>query len=122
MRPENKVDLGVIQVHTNVIADICSLAIAEIEGVTLFRNDPLEGLASLVGVRLNTAVEVRVEASGQVSVVVKVILRYGLNLPETSRRIQDAVMTAVEKMADINLRDVDVSIQGINKGVASCVS
>ena len=67
---------------------------------------------------LNTAVDVRVEASGQVSVVVKVVLRYGMNLSEISRRIQDVVMTAVEKMADINLRDVDVSIQGINRGVA----
>lgn len=118
MRPENKVDLGVIQVHTNVIADICSAAIADLEGVSLAHNEPLEGLASMVGYRLNTAVDVRVEASGQVSVVVKVILCYGMNLPETSRRIQDAVMTAVERMADINLRDVDVSIQGINRGVA----
>ena len=118
MRPENKVDLGVIQVHTNVIADICSAAMVDIEGVALLHNEPLEGLARIVGIRLNTAVDVRVESSGQVSVVVKVILEYGMNLSETSRRIQDAVMTAVERMADINLRDVDVSIQGINRGVA----
>ncbi|MBF0593790.1 MAG: Asp23/Gls24 family envelope stress response protein [Candidatus Omnitrophica bacterium] len=116
MRPENKVDLGVIQVHTNVVADICSAAIADIEGVTLARNDQVEGLFSLVGVRRNTAVDVRVETNGQVSVVVKVDIRFGMNLSETSRRIQDVVMTAVEKMADINLRDVDVSIQGINRG------
>lgn len=122
MRPENKVDLGVIQVHTKVIADICSAAIMDIDGVTLSHHETLEGLASIIGIRLNTAVDVRVEPSGQVSVVVKVIVLYGMNLPETSRRIQDAVMTAVEKMADINLRDVDVSIRGINRRVPQCVS
>ncbi|MEI6438188.1 MAG: Asp23/Gls24 family envelope stress response protein [Candidatus Omnitrophota bacterium] len=118
MRPENKVDLGVIAVHTNVIADICSAAVADIDGVTLAHKEQLEALASMVGIRLNTSVDVIVEPSGQVSVIVKVLVRYGMNLPETSRRIQDAVMTAVEKMADINLRDVDVSIRGINRGAA----
>jgi uncharacterized alkaline shock family protein YloU len=118
MRPENKVNLGIIQVHTNVIADICAAAIAEIAGVSLSRNEVVEGSFALVGLRRNTAVDVRVEPNGQVSVVVRVLVLYGMNLSETSRRVQDSVMTAVEKMADINLRDVDVSIQGISKGVA----
>jgi len=116
MHPENKINLGAIQVHTNVLADICAAAIADIDGVTLFRNDYKEGFLSLFGIRRNTAVDVRVDPSGHVSLVVRVDLRYGLNLAETSRHIQDAVMTAVEKMADINLRDVDVSIQGIQRG------
>ncbi len=116
MHPENKVNLGVVQVHTNVLADICAAAIADIDGVTLSRNDQKEGLLSLVGIRRNTAVDVRMEPSGHIALVVRVDVRYGLNLAETSRRIQDAVMTAVEKMADINLRDVDVNIQGIQRG------
>ncbi len=119
MRPENKINLGVIQVHTNVIADICAAAIVEIEGVLLVRNEPLEGLLGLAGFCRNTAVDVRVDPNGHVRVVVKVSVRYGMNLSETSRRVQDAVMTAVEKMTDINLSDVDVSIQGINAGCLS---
>jgi uncharacterized alkaline shock family protein YloU len=117
MRPENKVDLGVIQVHTNVIADICAEAIADVEGVALLRNESLESLCRIVGIRKNTAVQVQLEADGQVRrVVVKVTVRYGLNLSDISRRVQDSVMTAVERMADVNLRDVDVSIEGIQRG------
>ncbi len=116
MRPENKVNLGVIQVHKRVIADICTAAIMEIEGVAMARHVLLEDIFGLLGKHKNSAVEVRMDANGQVSVVVKVLVRYGINLAEVSRRIQDAVMTAVEKMADINLRDVDVSIQGIERG------
>lgn len=116
MRPENKVNLGVIQVHKCVIADICTVAIAEVEGVAMERNVMLEDVCGLFGCRKNSAVDVRIDNSGQVSVVVRVLVRYGINLADISRRIQDAVMTAVERMADINLKDVDVSIQGIERG------
>ena len=116
MRPDAKVDLGVIQVHKNVIADICTAAILDVDGVSIARNETLDGILSTFGVRNNSGVDVVVDPAGQVSVVVKVNVRYGLNLAETSRRIQDVVMTAIEKMADINLRDVDVNIQGIERG------
>ncbi len=116
MRPQNTINLGIIQVHKRVIADICTAAITEIEGVSMARNKAMEGLFGFFGRRKNSAVDVRVDASGQVSVVVKVLVRYGINLSDVSRRIQDVVMTAAEKMADINLRDVDVSIQGIERG------
>jgi uncharacterized alkaline shock family protein YloU len=116
MRPENGVDLGVIQVHRRVIADICTAAIAEVEGVSMARNVLVEDLCGLFGSRRNSSVDVRVDTNGYVSVVVRVIVRYGINLADISRRIQDVVMTAVEKMADINLKDVHVSIQGIERG------
>lgn len=116
MRPENKINLGVIQVHKRVIADICVAAVLEVDGVTMARNVPLEDLYAVFGGRMNSAVDVRVDAAGQVSVVMKVLVRYGINLADVSRRIQDVVMTAVEKMADINLKDVDVNIQGIERG------
>ncbi len=118
MRPENKVNLGAIQVHKVVIADIASAAIEEIGGVTMARNETLEGLAGLFGVRYNSAVEVRVDPRNQVRLVINVKVNFGMNLADTSRRIQDVVMTAVERMADINLRDVDISIQGIERGQA----
>jgi uncharacterized alkaline shock family protein YloU len=116
MRQNDKVDLGIIQVHKRVIADICTAAIADVEGVSMARNIVLEDLCGFVGVRKNSAVDVRMDPIGQVSVVVKVMVRYGINLADASRRVQDVVMTAVEKMADINLKDVDVSIQGIERG------
>lgn len=115
MKPDAKVDLGVIQVHRNVIADICTAAIQDLEGVTIARHETLDGILGTFGVRNNSGVDVLVDQAGQVSVVVKVNVRYGLNLAEVSHRIQDVVMTAMEKMADINLKDVDVNIQGIER-------
>ncbi len=116
MSPLAKIDLGVIQVHKNVIADICTAAIADVQGVTIARNKMLDRILAFVGIRNNSGVDVLVDGAGQVSVIMKVTICYGLNLAETSRRIQDVVMTALEKTADINLRDVDVNIQGIERG------
>jgi uncharacterized alkaline shock family protein YloU len=116
MRPENNINLGVIQVHKRVVADIASAAIAQVDGVSMARNEVLEGALGLFGIRYNSAVDVNLDPRGQVSLIIKVNVRFGLNLADTSRRIQDVVMTSVERMADINLRDVDVSIQGIEGG------
>jgi uncharacterized alkaline shock family protein YloU len=118
MRNQGKISLGTVQVHKRVIADICAAAVGGIEGVTMAHNDRLEGFMDLFGARVNSSVDVTVDAAGQVSVIIKVLVRYGLNLSDVARRVQDDVMTAVEKMADINLKDVDVSIQGIERGQA----
>ena len=115
MGADARVNLGVIQVHKRVIADICSVAVLEVEGITLARKATFEGFLGFWGIRHNTSVDVLVDVNGQVSVIIKVIVRYGMNLSDISRRVQDAVMTAVEKMTDINLKDVDVSIQGIER-------
>lgn len=116
MRPDSRLDLGEIQIHKRVIADICCAAVARIEGVTMARNDFTEGLLALFGRRHNSAVDVDIDPRGQVSVVVKVNVRFGLNLSEVARRLQDAILTAVEQMADIDLKDVDISVQGIERG------
>jgi uncharacterized alkaline shock family protein YloU len=115
MRADAKVNLGIVQVHKRVIADICAVATLEVEGISLARNKTLEGFLGFWGVRYNSSVEVVLDANAQVSVIIKVVVRYGMNLSDISRRVQDVVMTAVERMTDINLKDVDVSIQGIER-------
>lgn len=115
MRTDARINLGEIQVHRQVIADVCTSAISGIDGVDLFRNQTLEDFLEFFGVRYNSAVKVRVDMMNQVYVIVKIVVRYGINLSDISRQIQDVVLTAVEKTTDINLKDVDVRIQGIEK-------
>lgn len=115
MVTDARINLGVVRVHKRVVADICSAAVAEVEGVTLARNTALEDFLGFWGIRHNSSVDVRLDVNGQVSVIIKAVVRYGMNLSDASRHVQDVVMTAVEKMTDINLKDVDVSIQGIER-------
>ena len=59
---------------------------------------------------------VGVDKNNQVSIEVKVQVHYGLNIPDIARHVQDAIRTAIENTVDIDLKDVNVNIQGIERG------
>ena len=116
MIEDNKVDLGSIQIHKKVIADIASSAIADIDGVRLVTNDIAGKFSELFGKKNFSGVIIHIDKNNQVVVEVKVSVRYGINIPDIAHIIQDSVRTAIEKTVDIDLKDVNVNIQGIERG------
>lgn len=117
MRPDNRVDLGPIQIHKKVIADIAYHAVHEIDGVTLIPYDMRSMVYEFLGQKTRPGIAVTVDANHQVSMEVKVLIRYGLNIPEIAGQIQDAVRTAIERSVDVALKDISVNVQGIERGV-----
>lgn len=115
MREINKVDLGTVQIHKKVIADIASSALSEIDGVKLVAADIKDQLFEFFGYSSHPGIVVSIDKAGQVSLEVRIVVRYGLSIPDTARLAQDVVRTAVEKTADIHLKDVNVNVQGIQK-------
>ena len=115
---ENKVDLGSIQIHKKVIAEIAAAALDEIDGVHLAPQDWLNQFREILGQKNCPGIEVTVDKDDQVTIELKVIIRYGINIPDIARQIQDVVRLAVEKTTDIHLREVNVNVQGIERGNA----
>lgn len=113
---ENSLDFGSIQIHKKALADIAVSAIDDLDGVTLVPSNFKTSVLSLFGCRNYTGIHVTIDKDNQVSIEAKVLVRYGVNIPEIGRRIQEAVRTAVERIADINLKDIHVDIQGIERG------
>lgn len=117
MGEENKLDLGSIQIHKKVIADIAVSALDAVEGVTLAeRNEWLGKAADALGYKHYPNVIVSVNTENQVSIEIKIKVRYGINMSDVAGKVQDEVRTAVEKTADINLGDINVNVQGIERG------
>jgi len=117
MVEESKVDLGSIQIHKKVIADIAVAALEEIDGVHLAnRLEWFGAVCDLAGYKYFPNILVTVSKDNQVSIEIKVKVRYGINMSDVAGKVQDVVRTAVERTADINLRDVNVNIQGIERG------
>lgn len=117
MVEDSKVDLGSIQIHKKVIADIAVSALEEIDGVQLADRIEWVGyFCDLAGYKHYPNVHVMVGKDNQVSIEIKVKVRYGINMSDVAGKVQDVVRTAVERTADINLRDVNVNIQGIERG------
>lgn len=117
--PFPKVDLGVVQYHRHVIADITKAAVEEIDGVSLIPQEFADNLLELIGIKRCSGVDVYVDQLNNfVSLEVKIVVRYGMNIPETAQQVQDMIRQKFEELTDIDLRDVNVNVQGIQRGKA----
>lgn len=117
MRQLTNLDLGSIKVHKQALAEIVVSAVATIEGVTLLQNTLMSKFLKTLDYKTYPGVDVNISENGEVSLDVKVLVRYGINIPNIAIQIQDAVKSAIEKMVDINLKDINVSVQGIERGL-----
>lgn len=118
-RPEeSRNDIGMVRIHDNVIASIAALAAQEIEGVVGIdknaRSQFLELVARHKGAR--ASIKVIKDKRGDITVTLPVVVRYGFNIPEVAVRVQENVRSSLEKMTSLSIRDINVNIQGIERG------
>lgn len=115
-KDESRTDLGTIKIHKNVIASISSLACLEIEGVKKVGGIFLSGLMELIGQKPLLAIKVEVNKNGEVKIGIPLIIKYGFNIPETANKAQESVRQALDKMTNLPIKDIDISVQGIERG------
>ena len=113
---ESNIDFGSVHIHEKAIADIASSAVSEIEGVSVIPDDWKDKALEYFGRKKYSGITVTIDKDHQVSIEVKILVRYGVNIPEVGRQVQEAVRIAVEKIADISLKDINVNIQGVERG------
>ena len=116
MRRHNQIDLGSVQVHKLVIAEIVQTAMEEVKGARLIDKDLLLKLKESFGYKEIPGVDVTVSDAQEVTIDVKIVLEYGKNIPDMARILQDAIRTALERTVEINLKDINVNIHGIERG------
>ncbi|MBI4309931.1 MAG: Asp23/Gls24 family envelope stress response protein [Candidatus Omnitrophica bacterium] len=120
MLEDSTVDLGDVQMHKKVIGDIAAATLKEIPGVHLARFGILSSIFGIFGYKNYPGVSVRLDKEGAVSLHMRVVVEYGLNIPSIASRVQDTVRAAVERAADIDLREININIQSVERGDASC--
>ena len=113
---ENYVNFGSIQIHKEALADIAFSAISEIEGVSLLPKSAKSKLFEFFGKREYEGIKIKIDKDNQISIHIKLLARYGINIPTIGRQVQEAVRIAVEKTADVNLKDINVNVCGIERG------
>ena len=72
-------------------------------------------LPKLLVIKIIPAVSVTVDKDHQVSLEIRVIIYYGMNIPVVARQIQDVIQRAVEDAVDINLKEINVNVQAIER-------
>ena len=115
-RDESRNELGMVKIHKNVIASIASIAAIEIEGVKKVGWDIKNGLLELLGQKSFSAIKVDISRNEEVKVEVPLIIKYGYNIPDVASKVQENVRQALEKMSNLCIRDINVFVQGIERG------
>lgn len=108
------VDEGSIKIADEVVGIITGLAATEIDGVAGMSGGIAGGIADMLG-RKSLSKGVKVEVSeGSATVDVYVIIDYGNSIPDVAWKIQDNVKQAIEGMTGLDVKAVNVHVQGVN--------
>ncbi|SDG79954.1 Asp23/Gls24 family envelope stress response protein [Halanaerobium congolense] len=108
------IDEGSIKIADEVVGIITGLAATEIDGVAGMSGGLADGLADMLG-RKNLSKGVKVEVEDETALVdVYVIINYGNSIPDVAWKIQDNVKQAIEGMTGLDVKAVNVHVQGVN--------
>ena len=104
---------GDIIIADEVFAIITGLAAMEVEGVVSMAGNATRELISKLGIKsLSKGVTVSIEKD-TVTVEAALNLRYGYNIKEVSKKVQERVKIAIENMTGLIVTDVNVRVAGI---------
>jgi len=115
-KEESRTDFGTVRIHKNVIVSIAGIAAGEIEGVKRLGGDFKSGLLEFVGRRSAAAIKVDIDKNGEVKLEIPLVVKYGFNIPDIANSVQENVRGALEKMTNLSLKEININVQGIEKG------
>jgi len=113
---KNENNAGNITVSPGVIATIVKNSIAEVEGVEkIYGDDPVKtiGIFKFKNTNENGGIKVLVKSPNEVDVEIPVILKYGTNVMAVSKEIQEKAKEAVESVAGMEVKDIDIIVEQI---------
>lgn len=116
MLDQNNIDFGAIQIHKEAIADIVASAMKDVEGVSLVPKSLADSLLEFLGKKSYSGVRIEIDKDLQVTIHLKIVVRYGINIPMIGRQAQEVIRMAVEKLTDVNLKDININICGMERG------
>ena len=93
---------------------IAGLAATEVDGVASMAGNITNELVSKLGMK-NLSKGVKVEiVDSVVSVDLTLNIEYGMNILETSKKVQEKVKAAIENMTGLEVADVNIQIASVD--------
>jgi uncharacterized alkaline shock family protein YloU len=114
MEEKETTDLGEIRIANEVIAIVARIAATEIKGVVGMSEGVIkDGIAKIL--RGDSTKGVKVELGEKEAVInLSVVVEYGVRIPEVGWEIQKKVKQSVEAMTGLDIKGVNVNIQGVH--------
>ena len=109
---------GEVKIADDVVAAIAAIAAGEVDGVYSMTGNIGDRFRNTVGIRNGAACGVRVDVAGNmVRADVSFVIKYGHNVMETGRKVQDKVKNSIETMTGLNVTDVNIRVTGVDSEV-----
>lgn len=106
-------NIGSVKISEDVVSIIASIAATEIPGVSM-SGGITGGITEILGMT-NLSKGVKVElGTEEVIVHAYIVVDYGLNIIEISKKVQENIKKSIETMTGLKVVNVVVNIQGIN--------
>ena len=105
---------GDVRIADDVVGNIAAIAATEIEGVAGTVGNVTKELMSRLGLNPRSkGVKVVIDGN-MVTLDMALIMKYGYNIPITSKQVQKRVKTSVENMTGLTVVNVGIRIIGID--------
>ncbi|MGM9551682.1 MAG: Asp23/Gls24 family envelope stress response protein [Clostridia bacterium] len=104
---------GNIRISEEVISTIAALAAKEVDGIASMGGSLLGGIGDLI-TKKSQGKGVKVEfLEDGIMIELHITVKFGAKIREVSASIQEQVKNAVETMASLNVKSVNVYVDGI---------
>ena len=105
---------GIIKIADDVVSSIVGLAVTEVDGVSKLTGGITREIIAMLGKNsLSKGITVTFE-EGKALVDVSVEVKFGYNIVEVSKNIQEKVRQSLQTMTGIQCSRVNVKVSGID--------
>lgn len=105
---------GTIQISEDVVASVTGMAVLEVEGVCGLSSSIGTDIAEMLGMKtLSKGVRLSSTEDGALRIDCDVVSRFGQNIFELAKNVQENVKTSVESVTGLTVAEVNVTICGI---------
>ena len=111
-------ELGDIRIHEGVIASLARRATLKVPGVSRLAGHALvDNIAEIVGSRRMQSrnITITLGEDSNVEIEIKVVFKFGFNIPQVATDVQKAVISEVEQTTGMNVTSVHILIQDIEE-------
>ncbi len=105
---------GSLLISEDVIAAIVAHAAAEVDGVVSLNTKPGVDIVELIGKKnRGKGTKITILEDNSVSIECNININYGHSVVDVAKDVQNAITSALEATASINIASVDVNVCGI---------
>lgn len=106
--------LGEVQIADEVVAAIAGIAAMDVDGVSSTAGTATKEIIAKLGKKsLSKGVKVDI-LEGVATVELALNLKYGVNIKNTTLKVQERVKSAVEMMTGLTVADVNIRVAGVD--------